>query len=116
MLRPTPRHGPRSPRMESPNSIRNRRTRSGVARPSCSPPSPEGLTARSGSMDSVTPNELARTLGISGLQFRNWLRAKKAAGHPMLAGHVKHHQYYFSAAEANALLREYRAEHGRRRS
>jgi len=27
----------------------------------------------------VTPNEIAKTLGVTGLMFRNWLRAQKAA-------------------------------------
>jgi hypothetical protein len=34
-------------------------------------------------MDEVTPNEIARTLNVSALTFRNWLRAEKAAGHPL---------------------------------
>jgi hypothetical protein len=59
----------------------------------------------------VTPNELARTLGVTGLQFRNWLRAKKASGHPTVVGHVKHQRYEFTPAEASKLLAEYRAEH-----
>jgi hypothetical protein len=58
----------------------------------------------------LTPNELARTLGISGLQFRNWLRERKAAGHPLLIGHVKRQHYEFSGEEAEQLLSEYRGE------
>jgi predicted transcriptional regulator len=38
-------------------------------------------------VDEVTPNEIARTLGVTGLTFRNWLRSEKVAGHPLLAGH-----------------------------
>jgi hypothetical protein len=58
----------------------------------------------------LTPNDLAHVLGITGLQFRNWLREKKAAGHPLLAGHIKHQRYEFSRNEADQLLDEYRAE------
>lgn len=61
----------------------------------------------------VTPNEIARSLGITGLQFRNWLRAKNAAGHPLLAGHVKHQRYEFSRAEADELMAHYTAERSR---
>lgn len=59
---------------------------------------------------SLTPNELAHTLGVTGLQFRNWLRDKKAAGHPVLVGHIKHQRYEFSRAEADQLLTEYRTQ------
>jgi hypothetical protein len=38
-------------------------------------------------MEQVTPNEIARSLGVTGLQFRNWLRAQKDAVHPIVAGH-----------------------------
>ena len=41
----------------------------------------------------VTPNEIARTLGVTGLTFRNWLRAEKAAGHPLLATHEYRTRY-----------------------
>jgi len=58
----------------------------------------------------TTPNELAHALGITGLQFRNWLRDKKAAGHPLLVGHIKHQRYEFSRKEADQLLDEYRGE------
>ncbi len=61
----------------------------------------------------VTANELARALGVTGLQFRNWLRDRKAAGHPLLAGHIKHQRYGFSDEEAHQLLTEYRASHTR---
>ena len=62
----------------------------------------------------MTPNEIARTLGVTGLQFRNWLRDKKAAGHPTLAGHLKHQRYEFTPPEADALIAEYRGERGQR--
>lgn len=63
-------------------------------------------------LEIVTPNEIARKLGITGLQFRNWLRDKKAVGHPLLVGHVKHQRYEFSRSEADDLAAEYRSERG----
>jgi len=55
----------------------------------------------------VTPNEIARRLGVTGLQFRNWLRAQKAAGHPLLAGHQYRSRYEFTVADAERLEREF---------
>jgi TDG/mug DNA glycosylase family protein len=52
---------------------------------------------------------MARTLGVTGLQLRNWLRDRKAEGHPLLVGHRKHEPYKFSSSEAQQLLAEYRA-------
>ena len=51
----------------------------------------------------VTPNEIARRLGVTGLRFRNWLRAQKAAGHPLLAGHEHRTRYLFTLADAEQL-------------
>lgn len=33
------------------------------------------------------PNEMARALGVTGLELRNWLRIELAAGHALLDGH-----------------------------
>ncbi len=55
----------------------------------------------------VTPNEIARRLGVTGLQFRNWLLAQKAAGHPLLVGHQYRTRYAFTAGEAERLGREF---------
>lgn len=66
--------------------------------------------------DIVTPNELAKALSISGLQFRCWLRARKAAGHPLLARHVKHQPYQFTAEQARTLIAEFRSGDGVYRS
>jgi hypothetical protein len=38
-------------------------------------------------VDVVTPNEIANSLGVTGLEFHNWLRAQKAVGHELLASH-----------------------------
>ena len=64
-------------------------------------------------VDEVTPNEIARTLGVTGLTFRNWLRSEKAAGHPLLAGHGYRSRYRFTRQEADQLIAEYRASGGR---
>ncbi len=66
-------------------------------------------------MDDVTPNEIARTLGVTGLTFRNWLRSEKVAGHPLLAGHEYRTRYRFTRQEADQLATEYRASGGRPR-
>ena len=51
-------------------------------------------------VDEVTPNEIAKSLGVTGLEFRNWLRAQKAPGHALLAGHEYRARYRFTSAEA----------------
>ena len=56
----------------------------------------------------VVPNEMARALGITGLQFRNWLRAGAAAGHPLLASHQHGARWEFTRQEADQLMAEYR--------
>lgn len=61
-------------------------------------------------MEEVTPNEIARSLGVTGLQFRNWLRAQKAAGHPLVAGHEYRARYRFTRAEADQLAGEFRSD------
>ena len=60
-------------------------------------------------VDEVTPNEIAKSLGVTGLDFRNWLRAQKALGHAVLAGHEYRTLYRFTPAEAAQLAAEYRA-------
>jgi hypothetical protein len=60
----------------------------------------------------VTPNEIAKTLGVTGLMFRNWLRAQKAAGHPLVAGHEYRTRYVFTPDEAAQLIAEYRSSKG----
>lgn len=60
-------------------------------------------------MDEVTPNEIAKSLGVTGLEFRNWLRAQKALGHALLAGHKYRTRYRFTPAEAAQLAAEYGA-------
>lgn len=67
-------------------------------------------------MDEITPNEIAWTLSVTGLTFRNWLRSEKAAGHPLLAGHEYRSRYRFTRAEADQLIAEYRASSGRARA
>lgn len=56
----------------------------------------------------VTPNEIAKQLGVTGLMFRNWLRQQKALGHPLVAGHEYRSRYSFTAAEAEQLAAEFR--------
>lgn len=60
----------------------------------------------------VTPNEIAKTLGVTGLTFRNWLRAQKAAGHALVAGHEYRTRYRFTPDEAAQLIAEYRSSKG----
>lgn len=61
----------------------------------------------------VTPNEIAATLGVSGLKFRNWLRAERKAGHPPLGNHEHRGRWQFTRREADQLVAEYRASAGR---
>lgn len=63
-------------------------------------------------MHEVTPNEIAKTLGVTGLSFRNWLRAQNAAGHPLVAGHEYRAHYRFTADEAAQLIADYRSSKG----
>jgi len=58
-------------------------------------------------MEEVTPNEIARSLGVTGLQFRNWLRAQKDAGHPIVVGHEYRNR--FTRAEADQLATEFQS-------
>ncbi len=39
----------------------------------------------------VVPNEMARTLGVTGLQLRKWLRAESAAGRLFKRGVLRAH-------------------------
>lgn len=64
----------------------------------------------------VTPNEIARRLGVTGLRFRNWLRKQNAAGHPLLASHEYRTRYLFTPSEAEQLQREFTEEGLRRAS
>lgn len=59
----------------------------------------------------VTPNEIARRLGVTGLRFRNWLRAHKAADHALLADHEYRTRYRFTPADAEQLEREFTEHH-----
>jgi hypothetical protein len=59
--------------------------------------------------DVVVPGEMARVLGITPLRFRNWLRAERAAGNPMLAGHSHGSRWEFSRDDADRLIAEYRS-------
>lgn len=58
---------------------------------------------------------MAKALGITGLKFRTWLRAEKAAGHPLLAGHQYQGRWEFTRVDADHLMAEYRASGGRAR-
>ena len=57
----------------------------------------------------VVPNEMAMTLGVTGLTLRNWLRAQKQAGHPLLADHQHRGRWQFTRAEADQLMAAYRS-------
>lgn len=65
-------------------------------------------------MNRVTPNEIVRRLGITGLAFRNWLRDKWRAGDPRFADHQINDRWSFSVQLAAKLGQEHRAEHGGR--
>jgi hypothetical protein len=55
-------------------------------------------------------SEIARSVGVTGLQFRNWLREQRGAGHPLLAGHEYRTRYRFTRAEADQLTAEFLSE------
>jgi TDG/mug DNA glycosylase family protein len=57
----------------------------------------------------VVPNEMARQLGVTGLQLRNWLRAQAAAGHPLLSTHQQFARWEFTRPEAEELMSEFKA-------
>lgn len=57
----------------------------------------------------VVPNEMAKDLGVQPLRLRNWLRAQRAAGHPLLAAHSPYERWRFSRGDADRLIAEYRA-------
>jgi hypothetical protein len=63
-------------------------------------------------VNEVTPNEIAKTLGVTGLTFRNWLRAQTAGGHAVLADHAYRARYRFTPGEAAQLTAEYRSSKG----
>jgi hypothetical protein len=63
-------------------------------------------------VNEVTPNEIAQALGVTGLTFRNWLRAQKAAGHALLADHTYRARYRFTPEEAVQFIAEYRSSKG----
>lgn len=66
-------------------------------------------------VDEVTPNDIVTSLGVTGLEFRNWLQAQKALGHALLAGHEYRARYPFTSAEAVQLAAEYSARTGQPR-
>lgn len=61
-------------------------------------------------MDVVTPTEMARRLGVTGLRLRNWLRARAAADDPRVASHRKHERWEFTPDLAEELMAEFRRE------
>jgi hypothetical protein len=63
-------------------------------------------------VNEATPSEIAKALGVTGLTFRNWLRAQKAAGHPILVRHEYRTRYRFTSEEAALLIAEYRSGRG----
>jgi TDG/mug DNA glycosylase family protein len=58
-------------------------------------------------VEEVTPNEIAKSLGVTGLEFRNWLRAQKAVGNALLVRHEYRTRYHFTNDEAAQLSAEY---------
>lgn len=62
------------------------------------------------SNDVVTPNEMARSLGVTGLRLRNWLRDRAAAGDPRVGAHQKHERWEFDPALAAELMADFRRE------
>jgi hypothetical protein len=57
----------------------------------------------------VVPNEMAKQLGVQPLRLRNWLRAERANGHPLLAGHVHRGRWEFTRPDADRLMSDFRA-------
>jgi hypothetical protein len=60
--------------------------------------------------ETVVPNEMARQLGVTGLRFRDWLRAEKAAGHPLLSSHRYQQRWEFTRAESDQLMAQFAAQ------
>jgi hypothetical protein len=60
----------------------------------------------------VVPGEMAKVLGITASRLRRWLRAERAAGHPLLAAHLDGSRWELSRADADRLLAEYRGSNG----
>lgn len=63
-------------------------------------------------MNTVTPNEIARRVGISGPKFRSWLRDKWRGGDPRLSEHRIHGRWFIPEDLGRELEREYRSERG----
>ena len=59
-------------------------------------------------VDDVTPAEIAKSLKVNPKALRAWLRAERAARHPMLDAHEHGTHYHFTHAEAIELIAEYR--------
>jgi acetyl-CoA acetyltransferase len=60
-------------------------------------------------MEAVTPNEIAKWLGVNSLRFRRCLRAGHDAGHPLVAGHDYRARCRFTRAEADQFAVEFRS-------
>jgi hypothetical protein len=57
----------------------------------------------------ITPNELARRLGISPKTLRAWLRGQKKAGNPLVALHMHYDRWFFTPEVAGELAHQYRS-------
>jgi double-stranded uracil-DNA glycosylase len=62
-------------------------------------------------VNQVTPDEIARRLGVSGPQFRSWLRDKWRGGDPRFTHHRAKDRWSFGPMTAVQLEIEYRDEH-----
>lgn len=55
--------------------------------------------------------ELARRAGVKRRRLRRWLRAQKAAGNALLAGHEHGARYWFDPEDSKKLAEQFRREH-----
>jgi hypothetical protein len=57
----------------------------------------------------LTATELANELKVNPRRLRRWLRAQKAAGHPLLGGHLTSARWEFSRQDADRLIADFRS-------
>src|SRR5437763_1476290 len=74
-----------------------------MARASCSAMRCDTVDSEPLMTEPVVPNEMAKTLGVTGLRLRSWLRAEKHAGHPLLADHQHRGRFCTSLRDADVV-------------
>ena len=59
----------------------------------------------------VTPGEIAKSLGISPKSLRAWLRSEAGAGNPLVKAHLRYERWQFNGSDAQELAGQYRRSH-----